>query len=105
MFSGLVVKALDDAQQDKESWITEEWEAFLGLQIRTLRIRADLEQAELAAKAHISTGAIKNIEGGKGSSLKTLIKVLRILGREDWLEALAPQASESSIAMILVLVR
>lgn len=79
---------------------TSDWETYIGEQCRSTRIRANLEQEEVATLANISTGAIKNLEGGKGSSLKTLIKVMRALGRTDWLEALAPKISVSPMQML-----
>jgi transcriptional regulator with XRE-family HTH domain len=85
---------------EKTDLSTNEWELLLGDQFRALRIRADLEQTELAELASISVGALKNLEGGKGSSLKTIIKVLRVLGRTDWLNALAPKASVSPMQLL-----
>lgn len=79
---------------------TEDWERFIGDQCRAARIRAVLEQAQLAALAGISIGAVANLEGGKGSSLKTLIKVLRVLKRTDWLESLSPAVSVSPLQML-----
>ena len=79
---------------------SDEWLEYLGEQCRTMRIRANLEQTELAIRANVSVGAIKNLEGGKGSSLKTLIKVIRVLGRTDWLQALAPTVSVSPIQLL-----
>ncbi|RXZ38825.1 XRE family transcriptional regulator [Oxalobacteraceae bacterium CAVE-383] len=78
----------------------EEWEIYLGEQIRNLRIRANLDQVQLAGRADISLGALKNLEGGKGSSLKTLIKVVQTLGRPDWLEALAPHVAISPLQIM-----
>ncbi len=65
-----------------------------------MRIRSNQEQTELAERAGVSVGALKNLEGGKGSSLKTLIKVARALGRTDWLEALAPKVTVSPMQML-----
>ena len=79
---------------------TVEWERYLGEQFRAMRIRAGLEQAVLAERADVSIGAIKNLESGKGSSLKTMIKIVRCLGRTDWLESLAPQVSVSPMQML-----
>ena len=79
---------------------TVEWERYLGEQFRAMRIRAGVEQVVLAERADVSTGAIKNLESGKGSSLKTLIKIVRCLGRTDWLESLAPQVSVSPMQML-----
>ena len=79
---------------------TIEWERYLGEQFRAMRIRAGLEQALLAQRADVSTGAIKNLESGKGSSLKTIIKIVRCLDRTDWLESLAPVVSVSPMQML-----
>jgi transcriptional regulator with XRE-family HTH domain len=79
---------------------TEDWEGYLGDQFRAMRIRANLEQLELAERAGVSIGALKNLEGGKGSSVKTLIKVARALERTDWLEALAPKVSVSPMQLL-----
>ena len=79
---------------------TVEWEHNLGEQFRAMRIRAGVEQTVLAARADVSTGAIKNLESGKGSSLKTIIKIVRCLGRTDWLESLAPPVSVSPMQML-----
>ena len=85
-------------QPDSSS--TTEWERYLGEQFRAMRIRAGVEQAVLAERADVSTGAIKNLESGKGSSLKTMIKIVRCLGRTDWLESLAPEVSVSPMQML-----
>lgn len=48
----------------------------------------------------MSWSAVKNLEGGKGVTLKTLIRVLRILGREEWLETLSPVTTISPMQMV-----
>lgn len=88
------------ALTEQPSMTTEEWETYLGEQFRTMRIRANLEQTQLASRSGVSLGALKNLEGGKGCSLKTLIKVARGLGRTDWLEALAPRISVSPMQLL-----
>jgi HipA N-terminal domain len=45
--------------------------------------------------------AIKNLESGKGASLKTLIKRLRALNRADWLSSIAPVVSISPLQMLV----
>ena len=70
---------------------TEDWEADLGTQVRRARLDANISQEDLATKANISVGALKKLESGAGSTLKTLIRVVRALGREDWLSQLAPE--------------
>lgn len=79
---------------------TPEWERFIGDQCRAERIRAALEQSQLAELAGVSVGAVRNLEGGKGSSLKTLIRVLRVLERTDWLTSLAPAVGVSPLQVL-----
>src|SRR3990167_994120 len=76
-----------------------EWEAELGKQIRTLRLRLDLDQKQLAERAGIALNAVKNLESGKGVTLRSLIQVLRVLNRTDWLGAGAPAVSFCPVQM------
>lgn len=68
----------------------EEQEALLGQRLKTLRIHKNLDQVTVSARAGISVRSLRNLEGGNGSSLRTLIQVLRVLGREAWLDTIAP---------------
>lgn len=68
----------------------EEWEQHVGDHIRQIRLAKNLSQARLAHLADVSTGTIHNLESGLGTSLATLIKVLRALGEERWLTELQP---------------
>lgn len=77
-----------------------EWEVRVGDQIRRVRIAKNLDQASLAKLADISIGAVSNLERGKGSSLRTLIAVLRALGRTEWLESLAPTVAVSPMQLL-----
>jgi transcriptional regulator with XRE-family HTH domain len=77
-----------------------EWEASVGDQIRRVRIARELDQAGLAELADISVGAVSNLERGKGSSLRTLVAVLRALGRTEWLETLAPPVAVSPMQLL-----
>jgi len=67
-----------------------EMEVALGERLRTLRIHKNLEQAVLAERAGISVRTLRNLENGSGSSLRTLIEVVRALGRTSWLDMIAP---------------
>ena len=80
---------------------TDEWEAVIGAEVRAARIaRPTSTRSELAARADISLGAVKNLEAGKGSTLKTLVRVVRALGRTEWLESLTPPITVSPMAML-----
>jgi transcriptional regulator with XRE-family HTH domain len=77
-----------------------EWEVELGKQLRALRLRQNIDQRRLAERAGAALNAVKNLEAGKGASLKSLVKVLRTLGRADWLSTLAPAVSISPLQML-----
>ena len=78
----------------------EEWEVELGEQVRALRLSANLDQVTLAERAGVGLTAVKNLESGKGVTVKTLVKTLRALGRADWLASLAPSVSISPLRML-----
>jgi transcriptional regulator with XRE-family HTH domain len=79
---------------------TEEWEHAVGTQIHALRVRKRVDQKELANLANVSVSAIKNLEGGKGSTLRTFIRVLRALDRTDLLDAIQPEISVSPLDVV-----
>ena len=81
------------------SQTSAELEAALGERLRALRLDRNLTQKTLAERAGISLRAIKNLEGGLGSTLKSLVAMLRALGREDWLQSIAPVASINPLTM------
>jgi transcriptional regulator with XRE-family HTH domain len=73
---------------------TSEWQASLGDSVRDARLARNLDQRGLARMADISERALRNLESGEGSSLGTVIKVVRALDREDWLAAFDEGADE-----------
>lgn len=80
---------------------TEEWEVELGLAVRRVRKQAGLTQQQLARAANVSLSSVQNLERGGGSSLRTLVRVARALGRESWLGGFAPP--EPTISPLAVL--
>ena len=79
---------------------TNDREAELGRQLRSLRLRQDLDQRTLAERAGVALNVVKHLEAGNGSTLSSLIRVLRALGRADWLGSLAPAVSISPMQML-----
>jgi len=82
-----------------DSLTTAEWEKKIGSQIKALRLLKNMEQAKVAAQSGVSVTALKNLEAGR-STIKTLIKVLRVYDRESWLTTLAPSISISPLQML-----
>lgn len=68
----------------------DELEGTLGRNVRSLRISQSLTQSELASRANVSLGALQHLERGSGATTTTLVKVLRALGAEKWLDTLGP---------------
>lgn len=77
-----------------------EWEEWLGRQVREARLLLGATQRELAARADISVSALGKLENGTGSAVRTLIRVVRALGRTDWLDSLAPPVTVSPMQML-----
>ena len=78
----------------------EEIEVEFGQQLRDLRLRRNIDQRQLAEQAGVALNAVKNLENGRGATLSSLVKVLRSLGRADWLETLAPTVGISPMQML-----
>ncbi|MBY0497787.1 MAG: helix-turn-helix domain-containing protein [Cyanobacteria bacterium] len=79
----------------------DELEAQLGEQLRSLRIRKNIDQRVLAERAGIALNAVKNLESGRGATVRSLVEVLRTLGRADWIGTLSPHVSISPVQMLL----
>ena len=79
---------------------TQEIEQELGRQIRSLRLRKNLNQDVVSERAGVALSALKNLELGKGAALKTFIKILKVLDRLEWLHTLAPAVSISPLQVL-----
>ena len=77
-----------------------EWEVEIGRQLRALRLRRNIDQQQLAGRAGVALNAVKHLEAGKGATITSLVKVLRALERDEWLETLAPLVSISPMQML-----
>ena len=77
-----------------------EWAEELGQQLRDLRLRQNIDQRQVAERAGVALNVVKNLEAGKGATVTSMVKVLRALGRVDWLGSLAPVVSISPLQML-----
>jgi transcriptional regulator with XRE-family HTH domain len=78
----------------------DELQAVFGKQLQELRIAKNLDQVTTAEKAGISERALRNLEAGRGSSVETLLRVLKALDSLDGLRLLVPRASVSPLALL-----
>ena len=79
---------------------TDEWEARIGDQVRALRLDEGLDQISLARRADVSTSTLQSLENGRGSTVRSLVRVLRALDAEDALDALAPASAVSPVDVL-----
>lgn len=70
----------------------------MGHRIRSLRLRRNLTQQQVADRAALSLNSIKSLESGKGK-LSTIIAVLRELGALDALENFLPEPGISPLQL------
>ena len=55
----------------------------IGVKIKTVRLKQNMSQAELADKSGVSISTIKRMEDGEVMNFESLIRVLRTLGKLD----------------------
>lgn len=78
----------------------EEAELALGGRLKHLRLNRNLDQKTLAERAGVSVRALRNLENGQGSTVHSLLRVVRALGREEWLQSIAPVATINPLTLI-----
>jgi len=75
----------------------------LGQRSRRLRLAQNITQKELAQRAGLSFGTVRNLEMGKPISLQNFIQILEALGRVGDLERLLVHEQTLSIGQLEVL--
>ena len=78
----------------------QELEEELGESFRALRLQKNLDQKTLSERAGVSLSALKHLESGQGAAIKTLVRIARALGRQDWILGVAPQVSINPLYMV-----
>jgi transcriptional regulator with XRE-family HTH domain len=72
----------------------------LGRRARTLRLTQNITQKELAERAGLSFGTVRNLEMGKPISLQNFVQILEALGRVGDLEKLMVHEQILSISQL-----
>lgn len=72
---------------------------LLGSRVQRERLNRNLTQAELAARAGIGTRTVRYLEAGRQTTVETLIRILRALGKLDALDALLPEPGLSPLQL------
>jgi transcriptional regulator with XRE-family HTH domain len=72
----------------------------LGSRLRSIRIQRRLEQRELAVRAGISERTVRALELGEGSTVDSLLRVLKAMESLDGIEALAQRPSLNPLDLL-----
>jgi transcriptional regulator with XRE-family HTH domain len=72
----------------------------LGQRIRQLRLSRNIDQRAVAEKAGVTRAALQNLEAGRGSSVQTLLRILKALNFLEGIEMLAPQPTVNPLALL-----
>ena len=72
----------------------------LGSRLRTYRLQQNLPVEEVAERAGLSRNTIGNAEAGRDPRLSTLVRILRVLGKLDALEAFLPPPPLSPMQLL-----
>lgn len=68
--------------------------SLLGQRIKKLRIQYNMSQCDLSDASDTSLKAVKNLENGTGCTLRSLVKILIILGKIEWLNTFLSKTEE-----------
>ncbi|MDR3363637.1 MAG: helix-turn-helix domain-containing protein [Clostridiales Family XIII bacterium] len=86
-----VIDKIENTRYNQGMEPKDEYEIELGKAIRQARIRAGFALEDVAARANLSPTSVRALELGRGSTVATLVKVLRVLGETrlitDWAAA------------------
>lgn len=68
----------------------QELELSLGEQLRAERLRKNISLEDLSSMAGVSKGTLRSLESGSGGRVESLLRVVKALGRGDWIASFAP---------------
>jgi transcriptional regulator with XRE-family HTH domain len=69
----------------------------LGARLRRTRLERNLSQGQLAKEAGVGRMTVQRIEAGESASLRSFVRVLRVLGLLEGIDRLVPEPPPSPI--------
>lgn len=72
----------------------------LGHRLRGYRLQQNLTQEDVATRAQLSRTTVANAEQGRDPRLSTLVRMLRVLGRLEALDAFLPPVTVSPLSLL-----
>lgn len=77
-----------------------ELQILLGERLKRLRLNRNLDQRTTAERAGVSERALRNLESGRGSTVETLLRILKALDHLQGIEMLAPEAGVDPLDLL-----
>jgi transcriptional regulator with XRE-family HTH domain len=74
--------------------------AELGRRLRSYRLQQNLSVADVAARAGVNPNTVLHAEGGRNSRLTTIVRLLRVYGRIETLNAFLPPPQVSPLQLV-----
>ena len=71
----------------------------VGERLRRERLNQNRTQVDLAQAAGVSLTVIQRLEGGKGCSLKNLVRIMRAIGKLEQFDVFVPEPGTSPIEL------
>lgn len=71
----------------------------LGKRLRSYRLQQNVSVAEVAARAGVNPNTVVNVEAGGNARLKTIVRLLRVYGRIETLNAFLPPPQISPLQL------
>lgn len=78
----------------------DELEIELGEQLRAERLRQNLTMHDIALRAGISEQTLRSLESGSGGRLNSFIRVMKALGKDEWLCTFHPAVRISPMDIV-----
>ena len=78
----------------------DDLQVTLGRNLARLRIQRGVSQKELARRANIGVSSLQRVEAGRGGQIATLVRAVKALDADAWLDALAPRVTVSPLDVV-----
>lgn len=74
--------------------------AELGRRLANTRLSRNMSQADLAESAGVSVPTVQRLERGRGTEIRSLIRIMRVIGLLESLEQAVPEPLPSPIQQL-----
>ncbi|MFQ5705570.1 MAG: helix-turn-helix domain-containing protein [Gemmatimonadales bacterium] len=72
----------------------------VGRRLRAYRLQQNISVADVAARAGVSPNTVVNVEAGRNARLLTLVRLLRVYGRLEAINAFLPPPQISPLQLV-----